>query len=107
MRNPEPDDNGVERQFPRDAGDSWLFKVKDGVERVRFGDPGWRLGYARDAVNSYFVFKTLREKGVLRDSTCASRCRSPIGQQRAAAAHFPEPGRPRQGPAGLHGGAAR
>ena len=34
-------------------------------ERVRFGDPGWRLGYARDAINSYFVFKTLREKGVL------------------------------------------
>jgi hypothetical protein len=65
VRNPKPDDNGVERQFPRNAGDSWLFKVKDGVERVRFGDPGWRIGYARDAVNSYFVFKTLREKGQL------------------------------------------
>ena len=65
VRNPKPDDNGVERQFPRNAGDSWLFKVKDGVERVRFGDPGWRIGYARDAVNSYFVFKTLREQGVL------------------------------------------
>ena len=32
---------------------------------MRFGDPGWRLGYARDAINSYFVFATLREKGVL------------------------------------------
>ena len=32
---------------------------------MRFGDPGWRIGYARDAVNSYFVFKTLREKGAL------------------------------------------
>ena len=32
---------------------------------MRFGDPGWRLGYARDALNSYFVFKTLKEKGVL------------------------------------------
>jgi hypothetical protein len=64
LRRPAPDD-GVERLNPRNAGDSWLFKVKDGVERVRFGDPGWRLGYAREAVNSYFVFKTLREQGVL------------------------------------------
>ncbi len=65
VRRPAPDENGVERLFPRNAGDSWLFKVKPGVERVRFGDPGWRLGYARDAINSYFVFKTLKEKGVL------------------------------------------
>jgi hypothetical protein len=64
VRRPKPD-NGVERLSPRDASDSWLFRVKDGVERVRFGDPGWRLGYARDAINSYFVFATLREKGVL------------------------------------------
>jgi hypothetical protein len=35
------------------------------VKQVRFGDPGWRLGYARDALNSYFVFQTLKEKGVL------------------------------------------
>lgn len=64
VRHPRPDD-GVERLNPRDAADSWLFKVRDGVEQVRFGDPGWRLGFARDAVNSYFVFRTLREKGVL------------------------------------------
>ena len=32
---------------------------------MRFGEPGWRLGYARDAINSYFVFKTLRENGEL------------------------------------------
>ena len=64
VQRPAPE-NGVERLFPRNAADSWLFKVKDGVERVRFGDPGWRIGYARDAINSYFVFKTLREKGEL------------------------------------------
>jgi len=64
VRFPEPVD-GVERQFPQNAADSWLFKVKDGVDRVRFGDPGWRLGYARDAVMSYFVFKTLRDAGTL------------------------------------------
>jgi hypothetical protein len=64
VRRPKPDD-GVERQAPRDASDSWLFRVRDGVAQVRFGDPGWRLGYARDAINSYFVFNTLREKGRL------------------------------------------
>jgi hypothetical protein len=64
VRHPAPE-NGVERQQPRNAGDSWQFRVKPGVERVRFGNPGWRLGYARDAVNSYFMFKTLREKGEL------------------------------------------
>jgi hypothetical protein len=64
VRRPQPE-NGVERLNPRNAADSWQFKIKDGVERVRFGDPGWRLGYARDAINSYFVFKTLRERGVL------------------------------------------
>src|SRR5215470_3689925 len=65
VQRPAPDENGVERQFPRNAADAWWFKVKDGVQQVRFGDPGWRLGFARDAINSYFVFKTLREKGVL------------------------------------------
>jgi hypothetical protein len=64
VRRPRPD-NGVERLGPRDSSDSWQFKVKDGVDRVRFGDPGWRLGYARDAVSSHFVFQTLREKGIL------------------------------------------
>jgi hypothetical protein len=64
VRYPAPE-NGVERRQPRNAGDSYLFKVKPGVERVRFGDPGWRIGYARDAINSYFVFKTLREQGKL------------------------------------------
>lgn len=64
LRRPRPDD-GVERLHPHDASDGWQFKVRDGVAQVRFGDPGWRLGYARDAVNSYFVFRTLRETGVL------------------------------------------
>jgi hypothetical protein len=54
-----------ERLNPRDASDSWQFAVKDGVQRIRFGDQGWRLGYARDALTSYFVFKTKQEKGEL------------------------------------------
>ena len=65
VQRPAPDENGVERQFPRNAADAWWFKVKEGVPQVRFGDPGWRLGYARDAINSYFVFKVLKEKGIL------------------------------------------
>ncbi|MDB5572689.1 MAG: hypothetical protein JWN93_3872 [Hyphomicrobiales bacterium] len=55
--------NGVEQLMPTSREDVWRFRVKPGVERVRFGNPGYRLGYAKDAVNSYFVFKTLREKG--------------------------------------------
>ena len=65
VQRPGPDENGVERLFPRHAAEAWWFKVKDGVKEVRFGDPGWRLGYARDALNSYFVFQVMKEKGVL------------------------------------------
>ena len=64
LQQPQLDD-GVERLNPRDSSDAWRFKVKDGVPQIRFGQPGWRLGYARDAINSYFIFRTLRERGVL------------------------------------------
>jgi len=64
LQRPAPDD-GVERWKPRDITDQWTFRVRPGVARVRFGEPGWRLGYARDAINSYFVFKTLKKEGVL------------------------------------------
>ena len=62
--------DGVEAESHRVPGagpESWQFRVKEGVRHVKFGDPGWRLGYARDAVNSYFVFKTLKKEGVLAD----------------------------------------
>lgn len=62
---PRRDENGVEHPLARGRDDVYQFKVKDGVERVRFGNPGYRLGYARDAQASYFVFRTLREKGIL------------------------------------------
>jgi hypothetical protein len=64
VRQPRPDD-GVERLNPHDASDSWKFRVRDGVGALRFGDEGWRLGFARDAVNSHFVFKTLKAAGIL------------------------------------------
>jgi len=60
-----PKVNGVEQLLPLTRAQSWTFRVAPGVDRVRFGNPGLRLGYARDATNSYFIFRTLREKGVL------------------------------------------
>jgi len=65
LRRPAPDENGVERWRPQGAHDQFQFRVKPGVREVRFGDPGWRLGYARDAVNSYFVFRQLKKEGVI------------------------------------------
>ena len=65
LKRPLPDEGDVERWKPRTIDDQWHFKVKSDVDRVNFSDPGWRLGYARDAINSYFVFKTLKKEGVL------------------------------------------
>ncbi|MBO0735898.1 MAG: hypothetical protein J2P48_04935 [Alphaproteobacteria bacterium] len=62
---PAPDQNGVEQWRPQGIHDQFRFRVKPGVETVRFGDPGWRLGYTKDAVNSYFVFRQLKKEGVL------------------------------------------
>lgn len=64
VKRPAPDGD-VERLIPRDRTDGWSFKLRDGVDAIRFGDPGWRLGYTKDAISSYFVFRTLRDKGVL------------------------------------------
>jgi len=64
LNRPAPDE-GVERLVPRDRSDVYAFKVKPGVDVVHFGDPGWRLGFARDAASSYFVFKTLKKEGVI------------------------------------------
>ncbi|HTW88512.1 MAG TPA: hypothetical protein VMD75_10945 [Candidatus Binataceae bacterium] len=64
LKRPAPE-NGVERWRPRNLNDEWEFRVRPGVKAVRFGEPGWRLGYARDALNSYFVFQTLKKEGVL------------------------------------------
>jgi hypothetical protein len=64
LRRP-PAVDGVEKLLPSNRDESWQFKVRPGVAQVRFGLPGLRLGYARDATNSYFIFRTLREQGVL------------------------------------------
>ena len=64
LRRPNPD-AGVERLNPHDVSDSWRFRVRDGAQRIRFGEPGWRLGFARDAVTSFQIFSFLKEKRVL------------------------------------------
>jgi hypothetical protein len=65
VQRPAPDDDGVENWQPRGSHDDWRFRVKPGVARVRFGDPGWRLGYARDAINSYVIFRQLKRDGLI------------------------------------------
>jgi hypothetical protein len=65
LRRPAPDENGVENWRPRGIHDQFQFRVKPGVERVRFGDPGWRLGYTSAAVNAHFVLRQLKKEGVL------------------------------------------
>ena len=65
VRRPAPDANGVESWRPLGMHDQFQFRVKPGVAQVRFGDPGWRLGYTKDAVSSHFVFRQLQKEGVI------------------------------------------
>ncbi|MFM9888479.1 MAG: hypothetical protein ACKVQT_36100 [Burkholderiales bacterium] len=85
---PAPDD-GVERWQPRGNHDEFKFRVKPGVKRVRFGDPGWRLGYTRDAIASYFVFKTLKKDGVI-PQAMRFQVALPLSYS-AATSFFPDP----------------
>jgi hypothetical protein len=65
--------------------------VRPGVERVRFGLPGLRLGYARDATSSYFVFRTLRDQGVL-PADLRFQVSIPMINSVVRPLYFPEPG---------------
>jgi len=65
LRRPAPDANGVESWRPLGVHDQFQFRVKPGVAQVRFGDPGWRLGYTKDAVGSHFVFRQLQKEGII------------------------------------------
>jgi len=85
-----PDVDGVENWKPFRADDFFKFRVKPGVENVRFGPLGERLVYARDAINSYFVFRTLREKGVIAPGVRFQVC-LPMTVS-ALSGYFPEPG---------------
>jgi hypothetical protein len=58
-------DNGVERLVPHDQTDTWQFRLKDGVKQLAFGDPGWRLGFALDAINSHALMSSMKREGKL------------------------------------------
>jgi len=89
--NRPPPIDGVEQLLPVKREHTWRFKVKPGVKDVRFGLPGLRLGYARDATSSYFIFKTLREKGLLpRD--IRFQISIPMVNSVVRPLYFPEPG---------------
>ncbi|OGA46201.1 MAG: hypothetical protein A3G25_10540 [Betaproteobacteria bacterium RIFCSPLOWO2_12_FULL_63_13] len=90
LQRPPPLD-GVEQLLPVKREDTWKFKVRPGISEVRFGLPGLRLGYARDATASYFVFRTLRENGVLpRD--LRFQISIPMVNSVVRTMYFPEPG---------------
>ena len=72
LRRPAPDANGVESWRPLGMHGQFQFRVRLGVAQVRFGDPGWRLGYTKDAVGSHFVFANCRRKASFRRA-CGSR----------------------------------
>lgn len=90
LKRPQPID-GLEQLLPRTRDDAWQFRVRPGVDRVRFGNPGTRLGYARDAVSSHFVFKTLREKGLL-PADLRFQISIPMVNSVVRPLYFPEPG---------------
>ncbi len=56
---------GAERIQPQSPDEMWRFKVKDGVERVAWAPTGWRLGYGKDAINSYAIFDGLKKQGIV------------------------------------------
>ncbi len=57
---------GGERLIPVSREDAWRFRLKSGIEQVGFDMPGWRLGYAKDAQNSYAIFSGLKREGKVR-----------------------------------------
>jgi hypothetical protein len=90
LRRP-PKIDGVEQLLPTKRNEGWQFRVRPGVKHVRFGLPGLRLGYARDATNSYFVFRTLREKGLL-PADLRFQVSIPMINSVVRPLYFPEPG---------------
>lgn len=89
LRYPEPDSDGVETWRPQGAHDQYQFQVRPGIDQVRFGDAGWRLGYTRDAINSYFVFRQLKQDDVIPDHMRFQVC-IPLTYS-CIASYFPDP----------------
>ena len=103
MKYPAPE-NGVEQWWPRGRHDEFGFRVKPGVAKVRFGDPGWRLGFARDAINSYALFRYMKKDGVIPQRVRFQVC---IPLTYSAVRYFFPGRRCRKGHSRIYGGAAR
>ncbi len=66
VQRPTSVEDGVEATRPPvGSTQNWKFRLRPGVTRPRWGDLGWRLGYAKDAVNSYAIFRGLRKEGII------------------------------------------
>jgi len=59
INRPDPAEDGRPGWAPSGYHDHWRFKIKDGVEQLRFE----QLGYANDAIRSYQDLCDLREQG--------------------------------------------
>jgi len=84
-------DNDVERLVPHDQGDTWQFRVKEGVKQLVFGDPGWRLGFALDAINSHALLTAMKREGKL-PQHLRLQVSLPAVNSVCAPANFPVPG---------------
>ena len=60
---------GAEKLIPACREDVWRFRLKPGIDHVAFDMPGWRLGYAKDAQNSYAIFASMKREGRIRPDT--------------------------------------
>ena len=58
LQRPDPSD-GVLQWSPSGFADLWNFRVRDGVQRVEYGD----LFYAEEAIRSYTAFRDLKDAG--------------------------------------------
>lgn len=54
---------GHEKLVPADLTDVWRFRLRPGMRKIAFDMPGWRLGYAKDAQNSFAIFSALKREG--------------------------------------------
>ena len=72
VQRPAPDEKRPSSSANFHAGPPTVGRSRSGgVGTGSLGDPAGGLGYARDTLNSYFVFQTMKEKRVL-PAICAS-----------------------------------
>jgi len=65
LQRPPPEEMRMDRLVRRGRGTPWKFRLKPGVKDVVFREPGTGMGFTRDAVESYGVFRRLKSEGVL------------------------------------------